>query len=194
MAEIDLERREHRGTGWLWGLALLALIGAVVWWAWPDDEYALDEEGSELVEPVAEPAPGPVAPLEGIAVSEIRTNPAAFTGRTLSGEVRVADAPTDAGFWIEDAGERLFVLMDPREDAPDIQPNTTIRIENATVHEAAELDRLAGELDEETRTLLQQESVFLTVHPRDVFLQPGMEDDAARDTEDAAVTDTAGGY
>ena len=34
MAEIRLERERKRGLGWLWGLLLLLIIAAVVWYLW----------------------------------------------------------------------------------------------------------------------------------------------------------------
>jgi hypothetical protein len=34
MAEIRLERERKRGLGWLWGLLLLLVIAAVVWYLW----------------------------------------------------------------------------------------------------------------------------------------------------------------
>lgn len=126
-------------------------------------------------------------------VVEIVAEPTRFAGQIFSSPVRVVEVPTDRGFWIEDQGERLFaVIIDqPQEQPMDIQPNTTVRITDATVRNPSDLGNLPGQpLDERTRSIAQNEQVFLTVDEQNI--QPATGADSGTGTG-AAAGDTMGG-
>jgi len=174
MAEINVERKSPGIWPWVIGLAVLALL---IWAL-----FALldgDDEEVAVVDPVATPVE--TAPLEmpdatmaaaGIPVSEIVQSPAEWTGRSVAGEARVAEVPTDRGFWIEDGGERLFVLLNdaPAERPVDIAPGQTVRLSGAVVH--GDLAAVPGEIDADTRAIVQGLPVFLGIDESGVEILP----------------------
>ena len=169
MADIDLERNRG-GNNWMWWVIGLLLLVLVVWWIWPsgEEEFAGDvgNEPTAEVQPLPEPAPEMTAEQPGITVAEIIESPATYTGQTITSEVRVTEVPTDRGFWITDQGERLFVvLIDvPQEQPRNIQPNTTIQLDQAVVRDPSFLAELPGApLDEDTERIARNQDVFLTV-------------------------------
>ena len=175
MADIDLERR--RGGGhWLWWLVAAAVVALIVWWAWPEGEPDVadtnfDTEPTAEVQPLPEPAPGTMGEQSGVTVAQIAESPATYTGQTVSSEVRVTDVPTDRGFWVEDQGQRLFVLVvdQPQEQPIDIQPNSTVRLEQATVRDARDVANLPGTpVDPDTEQILRDQDVFLTVQQQNI--------------------------
>lgn len=166
MADTDVERRS-RGMGWLWwAVGLLALI-LIVWWAWPAGEEA--ELALEDAQPTAEVQPQAaetVGEQPAMSLGEIIANPGTYTGQTWTSEVNVTEVPTDRGFWIEEDGERVLVVIvdQPREQPFDVQPNTTLRLEQAVVRDPGFLAELPGApLDADTEALVRDQPVFLTV-------------------------------
>lgn len=171
MAEIELERKKSgSGAPW-WILVALVVVGLLVWAVWPDDEETLVAgDDIEQVAPAAETGAEPLAADAGMPVADIVGDPVTWAGQDVSGEVTVVEVPTDRGFWIENNGQRVFVLMhvDGRESPPHVQANSTVRIAQATVHGADEIAGFVGELDAETRSILEGQQVFLSVEPRNV--------------------------
>jgi hypothetical protein len=165
MADIDVQRKG--GMGWLWWILGLLLLALIIWWiaAAGDDEA----EMAEVVEPapVVEPTtlPEPVATSPGMTIADILGNPAGFIGQPFSDdEVRVAEVPTDRGFWIEDQGQRLFVVLAdrPREEPLDINPGQTVRIEQGILRDPTYIGQIQGApLDQDTRNLLQGQPIYL---------------------------------
>lgn len=177
MADINVEKRSPGIWPWVVGLAVLALlIWALVALLDGDDDAEV-----AVVEPVAtevEPAP-PMGASDatviaaGLPVSQIVQTPAEWTGRTVAGEARVVEVPTDRGFWIEDGGERLFVILDdaPAERPVHIQQGQGIRMSGAVVH--ADLSGIPGELDPDTRGIVEGVPVFLSVDESGIEILSG---------------------
>ena len=177
MADIDLERKRGGGMSWLWWVLGLLLLAAVIWWVWPsgDEELAggLETEPTGEVQPLPEPAPEMVGEQPGVSVAEIIESPATYTGQTLTSEVQVTEVPTDRGFWIEDQGERLFVIIidQPQEQPQNIQPNTTVRLQQAVVRDPTYLANLPGApLDSDTESIARNQDVFLTVDEANIVM------------------------
>lgn len=193
MADIELEHRPQRsgGSGWIWGLVALLAIAAVIWWAWPDDDTVVLDDEIETVEPVTEPAPQRVETEEGLQISQILASPQDFEGRTVSGEAHVAELAGDRAFWIEDQGQRMLVVIDVREgeEAPQVEEETTVRLQSAAVRGADDVEALSERLDEETRDLLRDEEAFLLVSARDIELEAGPPSGDEPDARDRLRTD-----
>lgn len=176
MAEIKIEPR--RPAIWAWVLGLLALL-LIIWAAMEllgnDPEAAsLDPMLSPAVDVAPtrlDPSPADTAAV-GIPFAAILGSPAGWVGRTVSGEAAVPGVPTDRGFWIEDGGQRLFVVLDdgPAEVPINIQSGQKLRITGATVYD--DVANVPGELDADTRRILQDQPVFLGVHERNVEVLP----------------------
>lgn len=178
MADIDLERKRRSGAGWLWWVVGLLALVAVVWWVWPDtdDEFTGDVD-MERVEPVTAPAPAGGTP--GGSLGDILTNPDQYVGQSFPGaEVTVAEVPTDRGFWIEDAGERLFAVIidEPQEQPKDINPGQTLRIDGGTLRDRGYIAEMPGApLDAATEEILQGQDIFLVVDERYITVLEGGE-------------------
>lgn len=183
MADIDVQRRS--GMTWLWVLLGLIVLALIIWAiAANDDERVAMEPVTE--QPITPPATEmqPTAPLgaaperaaeaAGVPIPQIMESPATWTGRTITGEVRVVEVPTDRGFWIEDQGERLFAILidQPAEQPKDINPGQTLRLEQATLRDSTYLASLPGEpLDADTRRIVEGLPVFLVVDEANIDIQ-----------------------
>ncbi len=177
MADINVERKSPSIWPWILGLLVLALL------IWAIAE-AFDTDEPVAVAPEVQPTtvgepPEPVAQAEGVPVSQIIESPATWTGRTVTGEVRVAQVISDRGFFITDQGERLFVVIsEPPGETINIQPGQTVRLREATVLDvnAPQLRNLpSGGIDAETQRTLEQQPVALLVDARNINIlgQPG---------------------
>jgi hypothetical protein len=171
MADIHVERKSP--AIWPWVVGLVAL-GLLIWALSALFGGGGEEEAGELgfVAPMEGEAPPVAPPLDGMQgvvagagfpVSEILRSPAEWSGRTVAGEVRVAEVPTDRGFWIEDRGERIFVILGdaPAEQPVDVQAGQRLRMSAATVH--TDLAGVPGDVDADTRRIVQGIPAFLTV-------------------------------
>ena len=166
MAEIDLQPKRPSLIPLLIGVLL---IGVIVWGVveWVDNE----PEAVTVAEPLApipasEPAPLPVVDIIPVAV--IVTTPADYAGRSVSGRADVAEVISDRGFWIENAGQRLFVVIDePVPENIDINAGQALEL-TGTVYTKEMLDQVQGRMEAETRRVAGEQSVFLYVRSADV--------------------------
>ena len=165
MADINVERKSTSIWPWILGLIALALLIWVLVEALGNDEpeVAAVPAVTEVQPTVPPVAPEPIAQAEGVPVSQIIESPATWTGRTVAGEVRVVGVPTDRGFWIEDQGERLFVILNdqPRERPININQGQTLRLREAMIYD--NVANVPGQLDPDTRSIIQDQPVFLSV-------------------------------
>lgn len=170
MADLNVERKSPSVWPWIIGLLVLALlIWALVELFESDDETAtLDPapEQAAVVEPVSEPV-GPDVMVASLPVAEISQSPDAYAGQTVSGQATVAEVPSQGGFWIDDRGQRLFVVMTGQatEAVPTLTPGQTIHIADATVARSSELDARAAEVSPDVRQTAEGEEVVLLVDP-----------------------------
>lgn len=144
MAEIDVERKSSSWIWWVIGLIILVLI----MWAWlagDDDEDAVVTPvtiAAPIEEPTAAKPPPPEPIAQGpLSLADLLGNPGAYIGQGVDlapDAVRVAAVPSDRGFWVEDGGARVFVIINepPPPDANEamvneplnIQPGQSVRI------------------------------------------------------------------
>lgn len=185
MAEIHVERKPRSGWAWVWVLLLLVVIAVLAWLFWPDRVRTDSTDTVTTTAPATGTDPSLVdtVPLPGATqspqtmamISEIRSNPEQWVGREFMGVVNVTDSgaatgtttqspiPPERGFWIEQDGQRLFVLVndDPNRAPVATTPGQPIRI-RGTVRDATFLPQLegmnlSGDLDE----LLRSEPAYL---------------------------------
>lgn len=173
--EMDREHENKRGLGWLWFLLAVVILALVVWWLWPAAEVTEPVPDAPAIaqetEPLPVPEPVPAISTQRIPIDAILLSSATYVGQTLSGEVRVVEVPTDRGFWIEDNGQRMFVILNdqPVERPVHIQQDTTIRLDEAIVRDVSALSSLGGApLDDDTKRIARDQQVFLTVDEANV--------------------------
>ncbi|OBX18040.1 hypothetical protein A9995_13970 [Erythrobacter sp. QSSC1-22B] len=150
------------------------MIGLLIWWATAgDDEEELIVE-TEMAEVITTPQVVGTAP--GISIGDILGD----LGRDdFRAEVTVpADAEmTDRGFWIEDEGERLYVILNdgPMEEPVHINPGQTLRIDQGMLRDRTFFPDLPGQLDATTENIAEQQPIFLVVDEDNIeILEAGM--------------------
>jgi hypothetical protein len=179
MADINVERKGASIWPWIIGLLVLALL---IWLLFSlldsdDDEIAFDEPVPAVVD---EPFEQPVALG---CVSQVMADAMGMAGQAVTCDaVRVAEVPSDRGFWIEEGGQRMFVVLDEgapgvppgvsdvqgeMAERPDINPGDMLRITGATVRDASYIQSMSM-LDDDTRQILQGVTTFLTADGSDV--------------------------
>lgn len=186
MADIDIQRKGAGIWPWIIGLVVLgALVWAIAEWIDVDEPEAIVPVAvvePEPLLPVAADAspPTPVAQGAVLSLADVLGSPATYFGRTVTPEaVRVTSVPSDRGFWIEEQGTRVFVVLNEggpgtadvqgkQAEKPDIDPGDVVRIGEATIHDPTRLDNLQGTLDPETRQVLNGLPVFLVTDARNV--------------------------
>ncbi|MDQ3287577.1 MAG: hypothetical protein M3Q42_04825 [Pseudomonadota bacterium] len=204
-----LNSARSRGRTWQWIIGFIVVV-LLVWGV----ARLLRDEGEPLSGravgiPVVAPEPVvPVDPLEAgdlvpavdtrrgeaIPVSAIIATPKAFHGRPVAGVATVAEAsariPANRGFWIEEAGQRIFVVVvqkadvSPRRDqprsssdnagvAPEMTPGQRVEL-SGRVYPGAMAPQVAPGLDADTRGMLSAQPAFLLVEPGEVApAEPG---------------------
>lgn len=173
MAEIHIEKK--KSMSWLWILLAILLIAFLLWWLfWPRPVDVDPATTTIVTTPV--PATSATAPplTEGDAtIAGILANPTAWVGREFSGLVTVESVPTDRGFWIQQNGQRMYVILvdEPAEVPIDINTGQQIRI-RGTVRDAAYLSEVQGEtLAEATRTTASQQPAYLVAGERAITIE-----------------------
>jgi hypothetical protein len=163
-----------------WPILLLALlaVGALALFTRNRGEQVASRERDEtsLANGVGaqSTAGGEVADAGGmLPVAAILGNAAQYDGQTVSGTARVVDVPSDRGFWVEDNGQRLLVVLGEKgagtnapEHHTDIKTGQTLRLSGHVFRKGAQVP--GNVLDAETRRMAENQAAFLHVNPQDV--------------------------
>ena len=166
MAEIKIQRK--RPTVWPWVVGAL-LVGLVAWGliAWPsdtDDRYAQIAPATES---------GTAATAGGddlIPIAAILSQPTQYVNETVSGTTQVAEVISDRGFWIERQGRRMFAVIDePPRETIDINAGQTLRL-TGRVYTQETLKQIEGNIEPDTRRVVEQQPAFLYIKARDVSI------------------------
>ncbi len=193
MAKIDIERKKPVWP-WIVGLIVLALV---VWalFALLNDDDDVDPaltppvatapvvtdpiEPLEPMDPAVIVAPMPPPPTDAdntpIPVGVIVVGPGEFLGQPVVGTAEVADVPTDRGFWLEQAGQRIYAVIAESPDMEDeinINPGQQVRLAGI-VYDNALSSQIAGGLDAETMQIIADEPAFLLVDARNIVIVDG---------------------
>lgn len=216
-----MQNSARNGSGkWRWILGFIVAVLLV--WAVArlirDDGEALS--GRAVGIPVVAPEPvvqvDPLGPGdlvrgagtgagEAIPVAAIVATPEAFQGQRVAGTAVVGVSIADHGFWIEEAGRRLLVVVAqsggeaPQGDDSPAAPSDTATPANVRPGQRVELSgrvypgamalQVATELDADTRRILSAQPAFLLVDPADIGpaeVNPADVDPAQIDAEGAS--------
>ena len=189
MADIDIEKKKG-GMGILpWILGLL-LLGLILWGLTQcgdnDEEPVVVPTADTLADPAVAPMPmdtgmamadttamgaaGAAGAAAGaLPIAQILAGPGQYASQSVSGTARVTEVISDRGFWVEDAGQRMFVVIaEPQsaERAVDINTGQTIRL-SGQVREGSAAGQVTG-LEQEAQRVAQGQPAFLMVNPSDV--------------------------
>lgn len=179
MADIDVERKSS--MAWLWWLLGLLLIALLAWWLLSGD----DDPEVAAVDPVAAPVtpattPEPVA--QGpLCVAQVLAAPMTYVGQRLGTcPMQVVEVVSDRGFWVEENGQRIFVVINEgvpgtadtqgQAEAPDINAGQSVNVTEAMVLD--DVANLAGPLDAQTRSIAEGQPWFLAIDEENVAM-PG---------------------
>ena len=182
MAEINIERKEGGSIlPWILGLLLLALL---IWGVYEmfDDDAAGDVAVATAPEvmPATDPgmtdpgmaATAPAADVsvgEAIPVAAIMSAPGNYANQAVSGTARVAEVVSDRGFWIEDAGQRTFAVIDePKPEIKNIRAGQMVRLNGAQVMTNA--SQVPGQLDAQTQQIIGNQAAFIYVQAPNIFI------------------------
>jgi hypothetical protein len=181
MADIDIERKSS-SMAWLWWLLGLLLLALLAWWL-----LSGDEEEVAAVDPIAAPVtptttPEPVA--QGpLCVAQVLAGPATYIGQRLGTcPMRVVEVVSDRGFWVEENGQRVFVVINESpagavapgvadvegrvDELPNVNAGETINVTEAMVLD--DVQNLAGPIEEQTRQIASQQPWFLVTDGRNI--------------------------
>lgn len=175
MPELDLQRKSAASYWWI--PLLLLLLALFIWWlvaAWDNEpEVAVREGAATQATPVGTATPSATATAtpgagnaEMIPVAAILANPGNYADRTVQGTARVAEVISDRGFWIEENGQRMFVVLnEEKPEKIDINAGQTVRLsgEVSTAEKAGQLDGVQS-LEADTRQVLNSQKAFLYVN------------------------------
>ena len=181
MAESDVERVPRRKLLPLIGGALLL---ALLLWGLTQcrgDDVAATSRGRGMPSPAAGPAqPAPAAagvPIDSAAatiegatagaaeaplpVSAIVGAPANYVGQPVSGTVRVAALGTERGFYVEENGQRLYVVLNEPVATP-LRPGQSLRL-SGTLFDRSGLSQVPGVVQPADRAIIAGLPLFLFV-------------------------------
>lgn len=189
MAEIHVERKETSIWPWILGLLLLLLLAWGIYELLDDDVE--EPVAAAVVPPPAVPPVTPATTPEPIAqgqlcVAQVLSAPTTYIGQSLGTcEMRVTEVVSDRGFWAEENGQRVFVLVNEgtqtnpqpgvgdvtgqQAEQPDINAGQTIRVTQAMVMD--NVANVVGPVDEQARNIAQQQPWFLVADGRNIMMQ-----------------------
>jgi hypothetical protein len=182
MAEINVERKS--GMGWLWWVLGLIVLALLIWWVIPDgEEEVAVMEPAPMVTPTTTPEPIAQGTL---CVAQVLSAPTTYIGQTLGTcPMRVVEVVSDRGFWIEENGQRVFVVINEgtqqnpqpgvadaqgqQAEQPDVNAGQTVNITEAMVMD--NVANVAPPLDQQTRDILSSQPWFLVTDGRNISIQ-----------------------
>ena len=193
MADINVERKKGPGIlPWILGLLLLAaLIFGISRCSRDEDPVPVAPVTDTMATDTTAMAPAP-APMDTgaaamgaagaagaaaaggmIPVAQLLGTPDASVGQSVSGSARVTEVVSDRGFWIEEGGQRMFVVMgEPQaaENRIDVNAGQTVRL-SGTVQRGGAQAAVPTGIEAEAQKIAQGQPLFLVVQPQDVQIE-----------------------
>lgn len=168
---------------WLIPLALLGVLAfALINLFDRDDDREVAANTGATTTAVAGGEVGTAVPEAMLPVAAILNAPAQYASQTVAGAARVTDVVSDRGFWIEENGQRLFVVLGEKgagtnaaEHVVDIEAGQTVRMSGHVYTSAEQVP--GGRLENDARQAIAGQKAFLHVNPQDVSVVSGDVDD-----------------
>lgn len=170
MPEIDIQRQPQRSVPmWLW-IAGAILAALLIWGlieAFDNDRAATPQQPTERVAgergEIGAPEPLPIATIVG--------TPNQYFGQDVRGTATVAEVVSDRGFWLENQGQRAFVVLGEgmTEAGVNVEQGQQVLLEG-TYMESANMGQVP-QLEQDAQNIIQGETGFIRANSVDI-LQP----------------------
>ncbi|MDZ4738129.1 MAG: hypothetical protein SGJ07_17440 [Rhodospirillaceae bacterium] len=163
---------------WVWIVgAIIALIVIFLIWNWMRPIAPVVTSPPMVTAPAPAPAPAASTAPATTAVAPVAlivAVPADYFDRDVSGTARVADVPTDRGFYLEENGRRMLAILgkDFTEKQVNVNAGQMVRV-SGVVRASSKLDEAeVGSLQPATRDLITKEPVYLVVKQVEILARP----------------------
>jgi len=196
MADINLERKQGGGLGWLWAVIGLLIIGLLAWWLWPEDEMQFDDPttmdrmdtrpGAPMqpmgdTQPMGQMRPGMMQPGQmGRGLAPIMASPTSWIDMPFpGGEGEVRDPVTGRSFILAEDGAELVVVLvgQPAQNPRQFRAGQRVVITGGTLRGPGYVGQVQGQpLDAALQQRLRDRPIYLVVDEANVtVVDRGME-------------------
>lgn len=172
MPELDIQQREHAGAPWwAWLLGALALI-ALIWVG--VEAFDNDRTARQAPQEVVAGERQVIREGDLLPVAVILASPSSYFGQEVSGVANVTEVISDRGFWVENEGQRAFVILGQGIPEAGVKVRAGDRITlTGTFMESQKLGEMPeiGQLEADTRQAIAGQTGFIRAKAVDL-LQP----------------------
>lgn len=164
-------------AGWLIPLALLLLVafGVSRFIGRRGNDTVATNTSADTMATTTSTSGGDVAATSAagaaVPVAQLMTSPHKWEGKTVSVSGTVAEVVSDRGFWIDDQGQRIFVVLGEKgagtnaaEHAVDVKTGEQVTLTNA--HVFTNVSQVpGGHVEEKARGIIKGQRAFLHAMP-----------------------------
>ncbi len=174
MPEIDIQRQPQRSVPiWLW-IAGAILAALLIWGlieAFDNDQATAPQQPTERVAGER----GEIGAPEALPLATIVGTPNDYFGKDVRGTATVAEVTSDRGFWVENQGQRAFVVLGEgmTERDVNITQGQQVLIEG-TYMESANMGQVP-QLEQDAQNVIQGETGFIRANSVDILEQRGQQ-------------------
>jgi len=188
MADINLERKQGGGMGWLWAVVGLVIIGLLAWWLWPtggidrvDPTPGTPMQPMGDTQPMGQMRPGMTQPGQmGQGLAPIVASPTSWIGMPFpGGEGEVRNPVTERSFILAENGAELVVVLvgQPAQNPRQFRAGQRVVISGGTLRGPEYVGQVQGQpLDAALQQRLRERPIYLVVDEANVtVVDRGME-------------------
>ena len=173
MPELDIQRRPAGASPWIWVIGALVLALAV-WGFWAATTQGRDRTAALPAERVAgerAEARGP----EMLPIAALMTTPNQYFQKPVRGAATVTEVVSDRGFWVEDAGQRVFVVLGEgiTEKEVNIEAGQKVEIEGLFLEQTRSTE--VPQLEPEAQTIAATQAGFIRADSVDILRPKGQQ-------------------
>ncbi len=181
MAEVEIQRKQGGVPWWAWLLGVLA-VAAILWWIIDAATADRDAEVATTTPTVTEPAvtsgtqpaptPGAEAATAELPLAAIAANPDAYFGKPVSGLATVTEVVGDRGFWVEQDGNRMFVVKaEPLAESANIVAGNRVSFTGTVINPDNMQQQVPGLLQMDESTLKMMQGLPAFIHATNIEMQ-----------------------
>jgi hypothetical protein len=158
------------------------VVAALIWWvvdaATPERDAEVATATPAVTEPAATPGtqpaatPGAEAATPELPLAAIAANPDAYFGKPVSGLATVTEVVGDRGFWIEQDGNRIFVIKaEPLVESVNIVAGNEISFTGTVMNPDGMEKQVPGLLQMDKDTLRMMQGLPAFIHATNIEMQ-----------------------